>query len=91
MQTTSRVVLRHMLCVDGAVDLLDHLEVLVDSVAGIGVERHILAGQLKGSRRQVVDVGNADVRTLSEGQTGTPSSKQELILGRQARITARDA
>jgi hypothetical protein len=41
METTCRVVLRNVLRVDGAIHLLDHLEVLMDGVAGVGVKRQV--------------------------------------------------
>jgi len=49
METTCRVVLRNVLRVDGAIHLLDHLEVLMDGVAGVGVKRQVQPGQLKGT------------------------------------------
>jgi hypothetical protein len=82
METPGRVVLRYVLCVDGAIDLLDHLEVLMDGVAGVGVERHIRPGQLEGSRLEGADVANTDIWTFVEGQTGAPGSEKELVPGR---------
>ena len=80
-----------MLFVDGAIHLLDHLEVLMDRVAGEGVERHCRAGHLERPRREVVDIGDADIRTELEAQTGAAGAEEELILRWQARIATRDA
>ncbi len=51
METTGGVALGDVLRVDGAIDLLDHLKVLMDGIAGISIEGQVRAGQLEGTRR----------------------------------------
>ena len=91
VQAARRVALRHVFCVDRAIHLLIHLEVLMDRVAGEGVERHGRSGQLERPRRQRGDVGDPRIGTNREGQAGASGSEKELILRRQARIPARKA
>ena len=91
METAGRVVFRYVFGVDSAIDLLEHLEILMNSVAGIGVEGHGRASQLERSRRKVVHVADARIRTDGDVQSGAAGSEEELILWRQARITARKA
>jgi len=88
METTRWVILRYVLGVDGTIHLLYHLEVLMDGVAGEGVERHVRTCQLERSRRQGVDVGNANIRAEREAQTRTPGAEEALICRWQARIAA---
>lgn len=89
METTRRVVSRYVLGVDSAIHLLDHLEVLMDSVARIGVERRSRARQLERPRQKLVDVGDAQIWTLVVRQTCATGSEQELSPGRQPRIARR--
>ena len=91
MQTTRWVIPGYVLCVDGTIHLLDHLEIPMRGVAGKGVEWHRRAGHLERPRREGVDVGNADIGTKGEVQTRASGGEEELIRGRQARIAARDA
>src|SRR5580704_13176817 len=91
METTCRVILRYVFCVDGAIHLLDHLEVLMDGVAGESVERHSWASHLERSRWERVDISDPRVRTEREAEAGAPGSEEELILGREARVATRDA
>ena len=91
METACRIVLGNVLIVDGAVHLLDHLEILMDGVAGEGVVWHRRASHLERSRRERVDIGDTRVRTEREAEATAPGSEEELILRRQARISTRDA
>ena len=91
MQAACRVALRYVLLVDRAVHLLDHLEILMDGVAGEGIERHRRAGHLEWPRRQVVDIRDARIRTQREAQTRAAGGEQKLILRRQARVAAGNA
>ena len=68
VEAAGRVVFRYVFGVDSAIDLLDHLEILMDSVAGVGVEGHGRASQLERSRRKVVHVADARIRTDGDVQ-----------------------
>jgi len=63
----------------------------MDGVSGEGIEWHCRSSQLDRPRRESVDVGNANIGTECEAQTGTPGAKQELIGSWQAWIAPRDA
>src|SRR6267378_8516500 len=87
VETTGRVVLRYVFGIDCAIDLLNHLEILMDGVASVGVEGHGRASQLERSRGKVVDVGDAGIGTEGDAQARATGSEKELILGRQAEVT----
>jgi hypothetical protein len=89
METAGRVVLGNVLCVDGTIHLLDHLEVLMDRVAGIGVEWHVRSSHLERTRREVVNVANANIWTEREAQAGATGAEQEFIRGRQTGVACR--
>ena len=91
VEAARRVALRHLLLVDGAIHLLEHLEELVDGIAREGVERHRRTCQLERTRRQGVDVGDPGIGTERGGETGSPSGEKELIRRRKARITPGNA
>src|SRR5215472_12246212 len=63
----------------------------MDGVAGERVERHGRSSQLDRSGRQIVDIGNANIRTERKVQPAASGAKQELIISWQAGIASRNA
>src|SRR3981081_4182348 len=90
METTRGVSPRHVFLVDRAIHLLHHLEILMDGVAGEGIERHGRPRHLEWPRRQGFDIGDARVGTEREAQPGATGAEQKLILGWQPRVPARE-
>src|SRR5262249_16523203 len=86
VQAPCGVALRDVLGIDRTIHLLIHLEVLMDGVARKGIEGHVRAGHLERPRRQVVDIGDADIGTERDVQTRAARAQEEFVSGRQARI-----